>query len=243
MRPSCGRRRSAMSRCASNLTRELTAAPWAAGTMSPGCSTPSMRKRTCRPSSKGSRWMSEARSSITRPMMALTRRMTGASLARSRRCSTKSPASPASPAPGSSACDSASSCWRRSALSMSEASATLGRTCRPVLRCRALTTKASCGARMATTRSCPSTPRGSTWWDLRNSACRPSISGRTSGNPSPGTNGSRRCSARACAASSSDTRPRLTSTASSGPPISRCAASARSRSRAGSLPAVTSRSP
>ena len=70
------------------LMREMTAAVDRTGGDSTSLSTPSIRNRTLRDCSKGSTWMSEARISTARCMMRFTIRMTGASEARSFRCST-----------------------------------------------------------------------------------------------------------------------------------------------------------
>ena len=70
------------------FTREMTAADRRRGGDSTSCRTPSMRKRTMSRFSKGSMWMSEARLSSACVMSRFTRRTTGASEARSFRCST-----------------------------------------------------------------------------------------------------------------------------------------------------------
>ena len=63
MRPSCGRRFSAMSMRHIILRREVMARLTSFGTRWISCSTPSMRKRMLACSRFGSMWMSEARES------------------------------------------------------------------------------------------------------------------------------------------------------------------------------------
>ena len=101
MRPSCGSLRSAMLSLAMIFTREITAAVERAGGASTSRSTPSMRYLTLSRLSNGSMWMSEARDSTARWISRLTSRTTGASLARSLRCSMSS-SSTCSPVPMSS---------------------------------------------------------------------------------------------------------------------------------------------
>ena len=79
MRPSCGRRRSAMSSCAMTLMREVMAFFSFSGGFMISSSTPSTRKRTRNIFSNGSRWMSLARRLMALVRMALTSRTTGAS--------------------------------------------------------------------------------------------------------------------------------------------------------------------
>ena len=84
MRPSCGRRRSEMSRLPMIFSRETMAGAERAGTVVESVITPSTRIRTSRPPpSAGSKWMSEAPSSTACPMIELTSVMTGASAASS----------------------------------------------------------------------------------------------------------------------------------------------------------------
>ena len=63
------------------LRREITDACSSFGTVRIVRSTPSMRIRTCRSASRGSRWMSLARSVAARSMMLFTRRTVGADCA------------------------------------------------------------------------------------------------------------------------------------------------------------------
>ena len=63
MRPSCGTRRSAMSRSAMTLSRLITPFCMRRGTDMISCSTPSRRKRTMSSLACGSKWMSLAASS------------------------------------------------------------------------------------------------------------------------------------------------------------------------------------
>ena len=78
-RPSCGMRRSAMLMSAMILSREMTPLWIALGERMISCSTPSMRYRTRRSCSPGSRWMSEARSWIAWVISRLTYLTIGAS--------------------------------------------------------------------------------------------------------------------------------------------------------------------
>ena len=92
MRPSCGRRFSAMSSLDMTLMRETTSGATARRLCSTSRSTPSTRKRTTRRFSKGSTWMSEAFSFTAWVSTALMRRMMGASSSLSSRsaCSGRS---------------------------------------------------------------------------------------------------------------------------------------------------------
>ena len=63
IRPSCGRRRSAMFMPASTLMRETTAPCTESGSVSMSCRMPSIRNRITASLARGSRWMSEARCS------------------------------------------------------------------------------------------------------------------------------------------------------------------------------------
>ena len=77
-RPSWGTRRSVMSRPDMTFTRLMTAACSSRGTVSMSRSRPSMRMRTENSVSRGSMWMSLARSVTARSMMAFTSLMAGA---------------------------------------------------------------------------------------------------------------------------------------------------------------------
>src|SRR4051794_18597327 len=79
MRPSCGLRRSAMSSFASTFRRVVTPGVSRFGICCATRRTPSMRKRTTRASSCGSKWMSLAPSSAAWKMIELTSRTSGAS--------------------------------------------------------------------------------------------------------------------------------------------------------------------
>ena len=79
MRPSCGMRRSAMSRSERIFTREATAATRLSGMIAASRSTPSMRYRTRMSPSCGSKWMSETPRSTASVMMRCTSWMTEAS--------------------------------------------------------------------------------------------------------------------------------------------------------------------
>ena len=84
MRPSWGRRRSAMSIPATSLMRDATAGKRSIGCVRRVCSTPSMRMRTAKLSSAGSTWMSEASKSTAWESRLFTSSMIGASSAISR---------------------------------------------------------------------------------------------------------------------------------------------------------------
>ena len=77
-RPSCGTRRSAMFMPPMIFRREMTLLCRSRGTVSTLRMMPSMRIRTCRSPSRGSKCTSEARSVAARSMMEFTRRMVGA---------------------------------------------------------------------------------------------------------------------------------------------------------------------
>ena len=95
MRPSCGRRFSAMSSFDITLMRDTTSGATARLVCSTSRSTPSTRKRTTSRFSNGSTWMSEAFSRTAWPSTALISRMIGASSSLSSRsaCSGRSCAS------------------------------------------------------------------------------------------------------------------------------------------------------
>ncbi len=137
------------------LMRLMTAAVELAGGASTSCSTPSIRYRTLSRFSNGSMWMSEARASTARCMIRLTRRMTGASEARSRRCSTSSSSS--SPAPRlSTICPIALRPPPNSfsmPFSISEAIPTRGEMVLPLAMVNALSANSSRGLAMTTTSS------------------------------------------------------------------------------------------
>ena len=80
-RPSWGSRRSAMSRFDMILTRERMAGSICFGGFIMSWSTPSIRYRTRKTFSYGSRWMSEARFRMASAMIRLTKRIVGASSA------------------------------------------------------------------------------------------------------------------------------------------------------------------
>ncbi len=84
-RPSCGMRRSAMSRSLMIFTRLIAPATMRLGIVVVSCSTPSTRKRTRSSRPSGAKWMSEAPCSTPWAMIELTSLMTGASSALSRR--------------------------------------------------------------------------------------------------------------------------------------------------------------
>ena len=90
-----------------SFRREMMAAFSSRGGASWLKSTPSTRKRMRNSFSNGSMWMSLARFSMASAIMALTSRMTGASLAMSRRCSRSALACSSSPS-ATPACVSAS---------------------------------------------------------------------------------------------------------------------------------------
>jgi hypothetical protein len=79
MRPSCGRRFSAMSSCAMILMREISEAWIALRGRTTSRSAPSIRKRTTEVCSNGSMWMSDAPSRSACVSSALIMRITGAS--------------------------------------------------------------------------------------------------------------------------------------------------------------------
>ena len=78
-RPSWGSRRSEMSTSAMIFRRLVTPELTDRGARMISCSTPSMRNRTRRSRSPGSRWMSDARSCTAWVMSRLTKRTMGAS--------------------------------------------------------------------------------------------------------------------------------------------------------------------
>ena len=84
-RPSCGMRRSAMSRSLMIFMRDTTPATMRRGTVVEVLSTPSMRKRTPISLPSGWKWMSDVPCSTAWAMIWLTSLMTGASSADSRR--------------------------------------------------------------------------------------------------------------------------------------------------------------
>src|ERR1044072_1417405 len=79
MRPSCGMRRSAMSRSARIFTRETTAGTALPGITAASVSTPSIRYRTRMSSSPGSKWMSDEPRSTASLITRCTSWMTEAS--------------------------------------------------------------------------------------------------------------------------------------------------------------------
>ena len=134
-RPSCGRRRSAISSSAMIFTREITPGATRRGTVVTSLSTPSTRKRTRRSRPSGARWMSEAPRSTACATIWLTSLMTGASCAFSRR-STTSAGPCSSRSSGCSSCSSTTSSSRsRREISeaMSSGAATATRTSWPVM--------------------------------------------------------------------------------------------------------------
>ena len=169
--------------------------------------------------------------------------MTGASLARSRRCSTKSLAAAVSASSASVSCCSSPSSARASAASISDSTPIAGLTRRPLARRRARSANSSCGVAITTCRTSSRTSSGRMRWVRKNDGATCLTIGGTAGKASASTSGRRSCAASAVAMSSSDTSPRRTSTRPSRPPVSRCAVSARSRSRAESLPSATRRCP
>ena len=90
MRPSWGNRRSAIFSLAMILIREVTAAVDFTLGASISCKTPSTRSLTFKACSKGSICMSDALVSIARCIIKLTILITGASLAKSFKCSKSS---------------------------------------------------------------------------------------------------------------------------------------------------------
>ena len=87
MRPSWGRRFSAMLRPAMIFTRAMMLGWWALGARLTSWSTPSTRLRTVISRSPGSMWISEAFSLLALKMRPLTKRMIGASSAEACRMS------------------------------------------------------------------------------------------------------------------------------------------------------------
>ena len=162
MRPSWGRRRSAMSRFARILIRETTELTIRLGTCAASSITPSTRKRTWKPSVSGSKWTSDAPCSTAWAMIERTSLMVGASSADSR-------SSTRSSAVGCSSFSTASSTapsrldMRPTAVRMSSREATTGMIERPVIIARSSIARTLDGFAIAT-RSWPSLakPIGST---------------------------------------------------------------------------------
>ena len=96
MRPSCGTRRSAMSRLAMIFTRETSPATCWRGTVVESYTTPSMRKRTRMSLARGSKWMSEAPRRTASAITEWTSLTTGASSAWSRSSMTSASSSSSS---------------------------------------------------------------------------------------------------------------------------------------------------
>ena len=92
IRPSWGRRFSAMLRPAMILTRATMLGWWALGARFTSCNTPSTRLRMITSLSPGSTWMSLARSFEALKIRLLTKRMIGASSAEAWRMSSSSSA-------------------------------------------------------------------------------------------------------------------------------------------------------
>ena len=111
MRPSWGRRRSAMSMADMILSREMTPSWMPRSARCISWSTPSMRNRTVSCRSPGSMWMSLALSLIAWVMSRLTKRMMGASASWSSSDSVNDTMSPLAASP---------SCSERSLSSSSE---------------------------------------------------------------------------------------------------------------------------
>ncbi len=187
-------------------------------------------------------WMSDARSSTARWMTRLTRRITGASEARSRRCSISSTTLP-SPSAVSMMAPIALRPWpnqRSMTSSISERRPTCRRTGTAIASCTASAVYGSCGSlsHRSSTPSCSAS--GQAWNCLRKRSDSGSASirdsGGASGTPLPSSSGSPSTSAQACAWSRSDTRPSRTSSGSRLPPASRCSGRARARSASFSRP-------
>ena len=126
-RPSCGTRRSAMSRSLMIFTRLMTPLTMRRGTVAESSSTPSMRKRTRSSWPSGDRCTSEAPCSTAWATIPLTSLMIGASSAESSSSTTSAPLSSSSSQVAD--CTTSSRRVRRptSAL-MSSREATAGRT-------------------------------------------------------------------------------------------------------------------
>ncbi|HEX9107412.1 MAG TPA: hypothetical protein VF832_09290 [Longimicrobiales bacterium] len=166
-RPSCGLRRTAMSRSAITLRRETTAGAACSGMRSTSRSTPSMRVRT-RVGAPASKCTSLAPMAAARSSTSSTRATTGGASAARRR----SPSSAGDePCPGSIAgvgvgrrCSTASTsrCPKAtaSARSMAPADATTGSTRRPAWNCRSSRAFRSSGSAVAMLRPRSLTARG-----------------------------------------------------------------------------------
>ncbi len=126
------------------------------GTLAVWRSTPSTRQRTTMCLACGSKWMSEARSSIARTITELTKRTIGAWSTPSSRSETPVPTSSPPSSPRSSTTSSTREDWRRAAA-ISSGIARTGRTSWRVIIRRSSSASTLCGSDMATT----SVPSGS----------------------------------------------------------------------------------
>src|SRR3954468_17095957 len=162
MRPSWGRRRSAMSRFARILMRETTELTIRLGTCAASSITPSTRNRTWNPSLSGSKWTSDAPCSTAWAMIERTSLMVGASSADSR-SSTRSSAVGCSSSWTASSTAPSRLDMRPTAVRMSSRDATTGMIERPVIIARSSIASTLDGFAIAT-RSCPPSakPIGST---------------------------------------------------------------------------------
>ncbi len=235
-RPSCGKRRSAMSMPEISFRREATALKRSRGNCSRAYSTPSIRKRTTNWCSSGSRWMSEARCSTACASRLLTSSTTGASSASSRRWRTSSPPYPddSSPRPSLSRVPSinwvaastrCTSCagYRYASVSCSTGSSgsRLAHQMTPSGSCQ-ISTPWSC-IQSTDTGSSPGTTHAST-------------SGRVTSRPARGRPN---CSDSAASSCSSDSAPMRTSRLPRRPPMVPCSSRARSRSDGPMTPRAT----
>ena len=154
-RPSCGSRRSAMSRLAMIFTRDTTPATMRRGIVVLSLSTPSTRKRTRISRPSGSKWRSEAPSCTAWAMIVLTSLMTGASSADSRMSETSARSSVRSSCTAS-AIASSSRFMRAIRLATSSADATTGRSSWPVSSLRSSSASTFDGSAIATSSTPPS---------------------------------------------------------------------------------------
>ena len=151
-RPSCGTRRSAMSRSDMIFTRLMTPETMRLGIVVVSISTPSMRKRTRRSLPSGSRWTSDAPCSTAWAMTWLTSLMTGWSSALSRRSTISAgPSSKFSSPPNeTSSTTSSRRVMRLMRPLMSSRLATAARTSRPVMIAMSSIARTLAGSAIAT---------------------------------------------------------------------------------------------
>ena len=192
--------------------------------------------------------MSDARMSSALVISRLTRRMTGASDARSFNCCTSASKASSSPrvstSPISWLCADLPLPYRRSSAASSSAGiATIGRTVRPVTISNAPIVYASVGSTIASATSDSSSRSGSERVSRRKRGDTRSSRIGNSGYPAASTSCNSSCAASTSTTSRIATTPSVTSSAPSFSPDSCCKRSARSSVAASSLPRSISSSP